>query len=164
MHETHLTEEAIQASLEGLDAFPPADQAAILSTLGNLFLGFQQRNADLLVNVYASDADWVNAFGSVKKGATEIVEYLRGLFADANFSDGQIVAPPRSTLRRVCDDVAVVNTHLHVAGQGLVGGGSIPLRDNHSVHVLHKQHGDRWEVVSEMYMDVRTDWSYVDHS
>ncbi len=164
MNDSPLTTAAAQLGLEGLESFPDDDQAALLATLRNLLLGFQQRDADMLVDVYTADADWVNAFGSVKKGATEIVDYLRGLFADANFNDGRLVAPPRSSIRSLSGDVAVVSTHLQVSGQGLVDGGSIALRDNHSLHILQKQPDSRWRVVSEMYMDARADWSYVNHS
>lgn len=51
-------------------------QDAIGVTLMALLSGFQERNADKLVGVYSADADWVNAFGSVKRGVDEIVEYL----------------------------------------------------------------------------------------
>ena len=64
-----------------------------------LLSGFQERNADKLVGVYSADADWVNAFGSVKRGADEIVEYLRGLFADDNFNAGSLKAPPDTSFR-----------------------------------------------------------------
>ena len=110
---------AARFGLEGLDVVPEPDQAEIVTTLGALFTGFAQRNADLLNDVYTADADWVNAFGSVKNGGPEIVGYLRGLFADQNFSDGQLAAPPRSVLRVVTNEVVIVSTHLQVAGQGL---------------------------------------------
>jgi hypothetical protein len=45
-------------------------------------------------------------------------------------------------------------------GQGLVGGGTIPLRDNFSLRVLQRQPDGRWQIVSEMYMDARTDQTY----
>jgi uncharacterized protein (TIGR02246 family) len=151
-------------SIEGLDAVPRHDQAAIAATIGTLLAGFQQRDADRLTGVYTGDADWVNAFGSVKKGSAEIIAYLRGLFADQNFSDGQLAAPPTSTLRRVTDDVVIISTHLQVTGQGLVGGGAIALRDNHSLHILHKQPGGRWQIISEMFSDARQDHSYIHHS
>ena len=66
---------------------PDKDQEAIGTTLGALLTGFSQRNPDLLVDVYADDADWMNAFGTAKTGSSQIVEYLRGLFADANSPD-----------------------------------------------------------------------------
>ena len=155
---------AASFGLEGLDVVPEPDRAEIVTTLSALFTGFAQRNADVLTDVYTADADWVNAFGSVKKGGPEIVGYLRGLFADQNFNDGQLAAPPRSVLRLVTDEVVIVSTHLQVAGQGLIGGGAIALRDNHSVHVLQKQPSGRWRIISEMFMDARQDQSYINHS
>ena len=153
-----------QLDLAGLDTFPEADQLAIFNTLGALLNGFQSRNADALDAVYSDDADWVNAFGSVKHGRVEIVDYLRGLFADDNFNDGQLVAPPQSTIRPITDDVVTVSTHLQIRGQGLVGGGQIALRDNHSLRILARQPDSTWQVVSEMYMDARTDNTYINHS
>jgi uncharacterized protein (TIGR02246 family) len=150
--------------LDGLDAMPVADRPAIAATLTALLTGFVRRDADLLADVYAEDADWVNAFGSVKRGATEIVEYLRGLFEDANFDEGQLVAPPGSTLRRLSDDIALVSTRLQIRGQGLVGGGAIELRDNHSLRVLQRRADGAWRIVSEMYMDARSELSYAGHS
>ena len=146
--------------LSGLDAFPAADQAAIATTLGALLTGFMERNADALAAVYSDDADWVNAFGTTKKGGPEIVEYLRGLVADANFDQGKLAAPPESTLRRLTDDVITVSTHLRVEGQGLVGGGEIAVRDNHSLRIVQRQPDGHWLIVSEMYMDARTDATY----
>src|SRR5262249_36117522 len=112
-------------------------------------------------DVYSDDADWVNAFGTVKKGGPAIVEYLRGLFADPNFARGRQVAPPESTFRRLTDDVVTVFAHLRVEGQGLVGGGEIPRRDNYSLRILQRQPDGRWLIVSEMFMDARTDVTYV---
>ena len=100
----------------------------------------------------------------MKRGNLEIVNYLRGLFADANFNAGRLAAPPKSRLRRLTSDIATVSTHLQIQGQGLVGGGEIKLRDNHSLRVLQKQADARWLVTSEMYMDVRQDQSYSGHS
>jgi hypothetical protein len=97
-------------------------------------------------------------------GSSQIVEYLRGLFADANFDAGQPVAPPEARLRRLTDDVVIVSTHAKIRGQGLAGGGEITLRDNHALHVLQRQPDARWVVVSELFMDARTDQTYVSDS
>ncbi len=59
---------------------PPADQEAIGKTLLTLLEAFDDRDAEPLLGVYSDDADRVNAFGTVKRGRDEIVEYLRGLF------------------------------------------------------------------------------------
>jgi uncharacterized protein (TIGR02246 family) len=151
-------------TLDGLNQMPSPDGQAIADTVGRLFSGFVRRDAHALLDVYAADADWVNAFGSVKRGAAEIVSYLRGLFADANFNAGRMIASPQSRLRRLSNDVVTVSTHLRIAGQGLVGGGAIPVRDNHSLRVLQRQADGRWLVVSEMYMDANTEPSYAGHS
>ncbi|EUA15192.1 hypothetical protein I546_0725 [Mycobacterium kansasii 732] len=75
----------------GLEPFDEADRAAITRTLTRLFAGFAHRDAGLLTDVYADDADWINAFGTVRRGSEHITAYLRGLFADKNFNDGRIV-------------------------------------------------------------------------
>ena len=76
----------------GVSALAPRDQEAIARTLTSLLAGFSERNVDKLADVYSDDADWVNAFGSVKHGRQEIITYLRGLFADANFNAGTLKA------------------------------------------------------------------------
>jgi uncharacterized protein (TIGR02246 family) len=75
-----------------LSALAPRDQEAIARTLTSLLAGFSERNVDKLANVYGDDADGVNAFGSVNHGRQQIITYLRGLFADANFNAGTLKA------------------------------------------------------------------------
>ncbi len=146
--------------MDDLSSLPQADQDAIGVTLMALLNGFQQRNADALANVYSADADWVNAFGSVKRGGDEIVEYLRGLFADDNFNAGSLKAPPETSFRVLTAEVLLVNAHLQVEGQKLVGGGEIEVRDNHSLRVLQRQPDGAWLIVSEMYNDANQEKSY----
>jgi uncharacterized protein (TIGR02246 family) len=148
------------SKLPGLEAMLPKDQEAIGATLNALLGGFAKRDAAMLEAVYSDDADWVNAFGTVRTGRVEIVAYLRGLFADANFDAGKLVAPPESRLRRLADSVVAVSTRLRITGQGLVGGSTIAMRDNHSLHILQRQPDGRWLVVSEIYMDARQDQTY----
>ena len=139
------------SKLPGLETMPPEDQKAIGATMSAMLGGFSKRDAAMLEAVYSDDADWVNAFGTVKTGRAEIVTYLRGLFADANFDAGKLAAPPESRLRRLGDTVVAVSYHLRITGQGLVGGGTIDTRDNHSLHILQRQPDGRWLVVSEIY-------------
>ena len=155
---------AARLGLKGLSQLPANDQDAIIATLGNLFDGFRERNTHKLTAVYAKDADWVNAFGSVKKGSDTILNYLRGLFEDGNFDQGKLAGAPSSQLRVVDDNVVIVSTHLQVTGQGLLDGGTIPIRDNHSLRVLQRQPDGAWTIISEMYMDSRQDESYINHS
>jgi uncharacterized protein (TIGR02246 family) len=143
-----------------LSSLPQADQDAIAVTLISLLTGFQERDAGKLTDVYSDDADWVNAFGSVKKGGDEIVAYLRGLFSDDNFNSGTLKAPPETAIRVLTPDVVLVSAHLQVEGQKLVGGGAIEERDNHSLRVLHRQADGRWLIVSEMYNDANREKTY----
>ena len=43
-----------------------------------------------MLQAYSDDADWVNAFGTVKRGRDDIAEYLRGLLRDQNFNRGAL--------------------------------------------------------------------------
>lgn len=151
-------------AISNIETMEADDRAAITRTIEHNLAGFAKRDAEMLKDVYTDDTDWVNAFGSVKRGGAEILDYLRGLFADQNFNDGKPVAPPVLALRRLDADHAVVSCHLQVSGQGLVGGGSIALRDNRSLHVVSRQADDSWRIVSSMFMDARQDQSNVGHS
>jgi uncharacterized protein (TIGR02246 family) len=150
--------------ISGLEQMEDGDRAAIAATVTRMFTGFATRDAELLREVYTDDADWINAFGTVRRGRDDIVTYLHGLFADPNFDDGRVVALPECSLRRLDRDNALVHAHLQIEGQGLVGGGTIPLRDNHSLRVIARQSDNTWRIVSEMFSDVRSDQSYINHS
>jgi uncharacterized protein (TIGR02246 family) len=147
-----------------LSSLPQADQEAIGATLIALRTGFQDRDADKLVGVYSADADWVNAFGSVKKGSEEILTYLQGLFADANFNAGTLRGPPEVTIRVLTPEVALVSAHLQVEGQKLLAGGEIELRDNYSLRVLRRQADGAWPIVSEMFNDANRESTYAPES
>jgi uncharacterized protein (TIGR02246 family) len=145
---------------EDISSLPQADQDAIGATLISLLTGFRERDAEQLAGIYTPNADWVNAFGSVKKGGAEIVAYLRGLFADDNFNAGTLKAPPETTIRVLTPEVVLVSAHLQVEGQKLVGGGEIEVRDNYSLRVLQRQQDGSWLIVSEMYNDANREQTY----
>jgi uncharacterized protein (TIGR02246 family) len=137
------------------------DAAAIGQTLRALQVAFRTRNADLLSDVYVEDADWTNAFGTTLSGRDTIVDYLRGLFADAHFGAGQMINPPQVSIRPVSHDVVVVKIYAEIAGQQTVDGHELPIRRNHSLKVLARQDDGRWLIVSDIYMDARDDTTYV---
>ena len=138
---------------------PAADQEAIGKTLLTLLKSFDKRDAEPLRDVYAADADWVNAFGTVKRGRDEIVEYLTGLFQDENFNRGELAGPPETSFRVLTPEVVLVSAHLRVKGQGLVGGGTLD-RDNFSLRALQRRDDGSWEIVSEMFQDANTETTY----
>jgi uncharacterized protein (TIGR02246 family) len=138
---------------------PPADQEAIGKTLLTLLKAFDDRDAAPLRRVYSDDADWVNAFGTVKRGRDEIVDYLTGLFRDDNFNRGELAGPPETSFRVLTPEVVLVSAHLVVKGQGLVGGGALD-RDNYSLRALQRQDDGSWLIVSEMFQDANTETTY----
>ena len=138
---------------------PPADQEAIGKTLLTLLKSFDDRNADPLRGVYSDDADWVNAFGTVKRGRDEIVDYLTGLFQDDNFNRGRPEGPPETSFRVLTPEVVLVSAHLRIKGQGVVGGGTLD-RDNFSLRALQRQADGSWLIVSEMFQDANTETTY----
>ncbi len=103
--------------------------------------------------------DWTNAFGTSKKGATEIAEYLTRLFADEHFSSGKPVGPPQAAMRFVADDVCVVKTYVEREGQETSAGEQLSVRRNHSLKVFRREPGG-WKIVSDMYMDAREDETF----
>ncbi len=140
-------------------ALPSADQQAIGRTLLTLLKAFDDRNAEPLLGVYSDDADWVNAFGTVKSGRDEIVAYLRGLFQDDNFNRGELVGAPETSFKVLTPEVVLVSAHLRVIGQGLVDGGTLN-RDNFSLRALQRQSDGSWLIVSEMFQDANTETTY----
>jgi uncharacterized protein (TIGR02246 family) len=145
--------------MSSFSELPPADQEAISKTLLTLLKAFDDRDAEPLRAVYSDDADWVNAFGTVKRGRDDIVEYLRGLFGDDNFNRGELAGPPETSFRVLAPEVVLVSAHLKVKGQGLVGGGTLD-RDNFSLRALQRQDDGSWLIVSEMFQDANTETTY----
>jgi uncharacterized protein (TIGR02246 family) len=138
---------------------PADDQQAIGKTLLTLLKGFRDRDVEALHAVYSDDADWVNAFGTVKRGREDIVDYLRGLFADDNFNRGEPEGPPETSFRVLTPEVVLVSAHQRIKGQGLVGGGTLD-RDNFSLRALQRQADGSWVIVSEMFQDANTETTY----
>jgi uncharacterized protein (TIGR02246 family) len=138
---------------------PSDDQQAIGKTLLTLLASFRNRDAVALHAVYSDDADWVNAFGTVKRGREAIVGYLTGLFDDDNFNRGQPEGPPETSFRVLTPEVVLVSAHLHIKGQGVVGGGTLD-RDNFSLRALQRQIDGSWLIVSEMFQDANTEATY----
>jgi uncharacterized protein (TIGR02246 family) len=138
---------------------PTDDQQAIGKTLLTLLKAFRDRDAEALHAVYSDDADWVNAFGTVKRGREDILDYLRGLFADDNFNRGEPEGPPETSFRVLTPEVVLVSAHLRIKGQRLVGGGTLD-RDNFSLRALQRRADGSWVIVSEMFQDANTETTY----
>jgi len=155
---------AARFGLKGLNQLPANDQDAIVATLGNLFRRLPRAKHPQTDRRLRQGRRLGQRIRQRKKGSDTILSYLRGLFEDGNFDQGKLAGAPSSQLRVVDDNVVIVSTHLQVTGQGLLDGGTISIRDNHSLRVLHRQPDGAWTIISEMYMDSRQDESYINHS
>jgi len=133
--------------------------AAISNVLQVLGTSFRVRDARPLARIYAQDADWTNAFGTTLKGRQQIVDYLTELFVDPHFIAGQ-AGPPQVSIRPVTSDVVVAKTYVEIEGQQSVDGRILPTRRNHSLKVIQRQPDGAWLIVSDIYMDARTDTTY----
>jgi len=134
--------------------------AEIEKTLTTLLKAFAKRDASILRDVYTDDADWINAFGTSRRGRDEIVEYLKGLFADEHFDAGSLTGRPEVDVRPLGDEAVIVRVATVIKGQQTIDGSTLPDRHNHSLKVLQRQADGRYLIVSEMYMDARTETTY----
>src|SRR3954447_19037525 len=117
----------------------PEDQEAVGEVLMKLAGAFRSLDATDVEDLYSEDADWTNAFGTSKKGAAEIADYLTRLFADEHFGAGKPVGPPQASMRFVADDICVVKVYMEREGQEDSSGGTLAVRRNHSLKVLRRE-------------------------
>ena len=138
-----------------------SDEALIGAVLEQLYEGFSRRDAKLIDGIYTEDADWTNAFGRRLIGNAAIVSYLTELFADSNFSDGEMTSQPQFSFREAGKDAVAVGIYTEIEGQRTVDGGTLPTRRNHSLKVLVRQSDGRWQIVADMYMDARDEVTHI---
>ena len=137
----------------------PEDQQAVGEVMMKIAGAFRGLDATGVEELYSEDADWTNAFGTSKKGAAEIAEYLTRLFADEHFGAGKPVGPPQASMRFVNGDVCVVKTYIEREGQETSSGQKQAVRRNHSLKVIRRE-ADGWKIVSDIYMDARDDETF----
>jgi len=110
----------------GFSDLPTDDQQAIGKTLLTLLASFRNRDAEALHAVYSDDADWVNAFGTVKRGRDEIVDYLaekwRGIKVGDPMEEGTDVGP-LANARAVARTEGFVASAKADGAKVVVGGG-----------------------------------------
>ncbi len=137
----------------------PDDQQAVGEVMMRLAGAFRSLDAAGVEELYSQDADWTNAFGTSRTGATEIASYLRDLFRDAHSGAGRPIGPPEASMRFVAQDVCVVKTYIEQEGQETSGGEQLGVRRNHSLKVFRRE-ADGWKIVSDIYMDARDDETF----
>ena len=118
---------------------------------------FDSGDAGPIADDYTGDAEWINAFGRVRRGGPAIAAHLqegfrRGLWAAAAWTS----SPPE--IRFVRPDVAVQHDLRVTRGQRTPTGGAYPERRTHHQRVLSKD-GGRWRVVAHLTSDENArDW------
>lgn len=137
------------------------DQEAIANLLRQQQKAFVERSAELMRGLYVDDADWTNAFGRTLKGEDNIIAYLKELFADENFTAGKVVGEPEVAIRTVGRDTVAAKIHTKIEGQRTVDGGTLPMRQNHSLKLIARQPDGSWKIVSEIYMDARQEVTHI---
>ena len=145
-----------------LSSLPQADQDAIATTLGRLLTGFSERDAETLVGIYAPDVDWVNAFGTVKRGH-DGGGVPAGAVRRRQLQRRHPHGPPEIAFKVLTPEVVLVSAHLQVQGQKFVDGGEIEVRDNPRSGCCSASPG-AWLIVSEMYNDANREETYEGHS
>lgn len=138
-----------------------ADQKAIETLLMTQLQGFADRDAASMSDIYAEDADWTNALGRTITGRDAIISYLDELFADSNFSDNSMAGQPDISVRTIGGDAVAVKVYTQIEGQRTIEGDLLPTRHNYSLKLLGRQSDGCWKIVSELFMDARSETTHI---
>lgn len=138
-----------------------ADQKAIETLLMTQLQGFADRDAASMRDIYTENADWTNAFGRTITGRDAIISYLDELFADSNFSDNSMAGQPDISVRTVGEDAVAVKVYTQIEGQRTIEGAVLPTRHNYSLKLLGRQTDGSWKIVSELFMDARSEVTHI---
>jgi uncharacterized protein (TIGR02246 family) len=133
------------------------DEEHVVHALLVVATAFATLDAEALRAVYASDADWIDASGRALHGREAIVGHFRDLFAAPHFAAGSLAGPPTLSLRWLDGDAVVATTYLERRSQHTLDGRMLPSRRTHSLKVLTRRIPDGWQIVSDIYADVRDD-------
>jgi len=142
-----------------------SDEAAITDLMRRFGAVWSTQDVDGVVETYAEDAEWINAFADVYRGHEELRGQFAQLFerfesgpdkADAE-AEHEAARPEmkrgRLSLRYIGDDAAVLHSYTESDwGVNRDGGG---LRRVHMTMVLEKQQNGTWLIAHHMIMDAR---------
>jgi uncharacterized protein (TIGR02246 family) len=132
----------------------PEDEDAIRALMMDTARAWAAGDATGVARHYTSDAEWMNAFGDIRRGSDAIEDYLAWLFAgedegqgEADQAGGQMIS-----LRYLGDDVAILHFMTKSTRSGALEGADV--RHVHATSVLAKINGE-WKTVHEHIADVR---------
>ncbi|MEM6703964.1 MAG: SgcJ/EcaC family oxidoreductase [Acidobacteriota bacterium] len=131
-----------------------ADYDAVRKLLTTSAAAWGQGDAKSLSSAYGEDAEWMNAFGQIRRGSEAIRAYLSDLFEDQDdeMAEFEQQSGAAISLRFIGDDVAIFHGVTRSTRMGALEGAEE--RRVHSTTVMEKR-GDRWLVVHEHISDAR---------
>ena len=130
------------------------DLAAIREVLMKGGVAWGSGDASALASIYSEDAEWMNAFGQVRRGSEAIEAYLGDLFEDQDEEMAEFEEQSGSaiSLRFIGDDVAIFHGVTRSTRMGALEGAEE--RRVHNTQVLEKR-GDTWMIVHDHISDAR---------
>ena len=131
-----------------------ADFDAIRELLATSGAAWGQGDAETFASFYSDDAEWMNAFGQVRRGSDAIKVYLSDLFEDQDeeMAEFEEQSGASISLRFIGDNVAIFHGVTSSTRMGALEGAEE--RRVHNTSVMEKR-GDTWVIVHEHISDAR---------
>jgi len=130
-----------------------ADENAIREVVKHWEQAWERFDGQLLMNDYATDADFMDAFDNRHTGSAAIVNAMTRQLKAPQVQQRKTTWKP-AVIRFVRPDVALVYHDYDTVGQQTPSGESVPPRDTRSLRTLAKTNGE-WRIVSHFIMDTR---------
>ncbi|MEM8983097.1 MAG: SgcJ/EcaC family oxidoreductase [Pseudomonadota bacterium] len=130
------------------------DMDAIREVLRGTGRGWGQGDAEMVASGYSDDAEWMNAFGQIRRSSAAIRDYLTELFSaqDDAMAEFEEQNAASISLRFIGDNVAIYHGVTRSTRMGALEGAD--LRRVHNTTVLEKRDG-QWLIVHEHISDAR---------
>jgi uncharacterized protein (TIGR02246 family) len=130
------------------------DETAIRAVMRASGQGWAEGDAAVVAEAYSNDAEWMNAFGDVRRGPEAIERYLSGLFEDDDdgMGESEQANGRMISLRYLGDDVAIFHFMTISTRAGALEGADH--RQVHTTSILAKANG-QWRIVHEHTSDAR---------
>jgi len=127
------------------------DEAAIRAIVNHWQQTWENFDASPLAQDYASDADWLNAFGIRLKGSAKILDFVSTVVKRPTVQ-GRHTTWGEPSVRFVRQDVALAYRDYSTVGHKDMTGKEMPERKTHSTWILTKEAG-RWRIASQVISD-----------
>ena len=145
---------AVEKSKMTIDSLTHNDTIAVLEVINRRSEAMSRRDANLHRQNYAPDAQWLNAFGIMRKSRDSIVKFLAGLYADPGFQEVKSTRQDPPELTFIRSDVALVHQYMELEGQW-INDVALPKRKIHTSFVLTKEEG-KWLIRYQVIMDEKS--------